>query len=165
MSSMPSSLPRPSSRLSWIPRRAVAQPRDDLRLCRRCARRPRPDAEAHALCPALARPFGGSQRPRSSSSCFSSSASSWRPCCAVPSMAGWRGRPAAVDRIAGRCSSTNFASLLLAVLMMLIFDRLVSPQRQPCWSRNRNCGRPSPPLGRQGVRTIATRTRRPESTG
>lgn len=57
------------------------------------------------------------------------------------------------DRIAGAALGA-LRVLLLAVLMVLIFDRLVSPQRQPGWLTQSQLRPTLSSLGRQGVRTL-----------
>lgn len=44
--------------------------------------------------------------------------------------------------------------MLLAVLMVLVFDRLVSPKRQPGWLTQSQLRPALSYLGRQGVRTL-----------
>ena len=57
------------------------------------------------------------------------------------------------DRIAGAALGA-IRILLLAVLMVLVFDRLVSPKRQPGWLTQSQLRPSLSYLGRQGVRKL-----------
>jgi membrane protein required for colicin V production len=57
------------------------------------------------------------------------------------------------DRIAGAALGA-IRILLLAVLMVLVFDRLVSPKRQPAWLAQSQLRPALSYLGQQGVRNL-----------